>query len=286
MMSSSAGSVDGISLRTMQPIDISRSQELSARLQWPHRREDWAAMYRLSKGAVLEADDGAIVGTCFATLQGSYATIGLVIVDPAYQGRKLGQSLMKWAVDAAQGRSIVLNATEAGLPLYEKLGFRSFNRVHQYQGQSVAEPSDLDGSRTRLARQCDFDQIVHLADSSTAFSRQAVIAEFCAIAKKIVVIEENGDVVGFGISRPFGRGYTIGPVVAHSQEQARQVVASLLTDLQESFVRIDVTDRSGLEDIVQATGLKPVGQVPTMVLGEEPPAAPARQFAVASQALG
>jgi len=242
-------------------------------------------MYRLSEGAVLEADDGSIVGTCFATLQGSYATIGLAIVDPAYQGRKLGQRLMKWAVDVAQGHSIVLNATEAGLPLYEKMGFRSFDRVHQYQGQSVAEPL-LDSSRTRLATPRDFDQIVHLADSSTAFSRQAVIAEFCAIAKKVAVVEENGEVVGFGISRPFGRGYAIGPVVAYSKQQARQLVASLLTDLQESFVRIDVTDQSGLEDIIQATGLKLAGQVPTMVLGEEPPAAPARQFAVASQALG
>lgn len=286
MMSSSAGSVDGISLRTMQSIDVSKGQGLSARLLWPHRREDWAQMYRLSEGAVLETDDGSIIGTCFATLQGSYATIGLVIVDPAYQGRKLGQRLMKWAVDVAEGRSIVLNATEAGLPLYEKLGFRSFNRVHQYQGQSVAEPSGLDSSRTRLATPGDFDEIVHLADSSTAFSRQAVIAEFCAIAKKVVVVEENGKVVGFGISRPFGRGYAVGPVVAHSQEQARQLVASLLTDMRESFVRIDVTDQSGLEDIVQASGLKPVGQAPMMVLGEEPPAAPARQFAVASQALG
>ena len=285
-MNSSAGSVDGISLRTMQSIDVSKGQELSARLQWPHRREDWAQMYRLSEGAVLEADDGSIVGTCFATRQGSYATIGLVIVDPAYQGRKLGQRLMKWAVDVAEGRSIVLNATDVGLPLYEKMGFRSFNRIHQYQGQSVAGPSELDSRRTRLATARDFDQIVHLADSSTAFSRQAIIAEFCAIAKKVAVVEENGAVVGFGISRPFGRGYAIGPVVAHSREQARQLVASLLTDLQESFVRIDVTDQSGLEDIVQATGLKLVGQVPTMVLGEEPPAAPARQFAVASQALG
>lgn len=284
-MSSSAGSAGGISLRTMQSIDVSKGQELSAGLQWPHRREDWAQMYRLSEGAVLEADGGSIVGTCFTALQGSYATIGLVIVDPAYQGRKLGQRLMKWAIDVAEGRSIVLNATKAGLPLYEKLGFRSFNRIHQYQGQSVAEPSELDSSRIRLATSGDFDRIVHLADSSTAFSRQAVIAEFCAIARKVVVVEENGHVVGFGISRPFGRGYAIGPVVAHSQEQARQLVASLLTDLQESFVRIDVTDQSGLEDIVQGAGLALVGQVPTMVLGEEPPAAPARQFAVASQAL-
>lgn len=285
-MSSSAGSVDGISLRTMQPVDVSKGQELSAKLQWPHRREDWAQMYKLSEAAVLEADDGSIVGTCFATLQGSYATIGLVIVDPAYQGRKLGKRLMTWAVDVVQGRSIVLNATEAGLPLYEKMGFRSFNRVHQYQGQSLAEPSQFDSSRTRLATPGDFDRIVHLADISTGFSRRAVIAEFCAIAQKVAVIEENGDVVGFGISRPFGRGYAVGPVVAQSEEQARQLVAGFLTDLPGSFVRIDCTDRSELEDIIQGARLKPVGQVQTMVLGEEPPAAPTRQFAVASQALG
>ncbi len=280
------GSANGISLRPMQPIDVSRGQELSARLLWVHRREDWAQMFRLSKGVVLEAAGGSIIGTCFTTLQGSYATVGLVLVDSEYQGRKLGRRLMRWAIDAAQRRSIVLNATEAGLALYEKLGFRTFSHVRQYQGEGIAEPAGFDSSLIRLATAPDFGRIIHLADISTAFSRQAVITELCTIAKKVIVLEKNGDVVGFGLSRPFGRGYMIGPVVAHTVEHARKLVASLVMDLRGSFVRIDCSEQSGLEDILQRVGLKQVGQVRTMVLGEEPPVVQARQFAIASQALG
>lgn len=286
-MTHSENSVDEITLRPMKPIDVPRGQELSASLRWPHRREDWAQMFRLSEGAVLEIDDGTIIGTCFTTLQGTYATIGLVIVDPAYQGRKLGQRLMQWALDIATGYTVVLTATEAGLPLYEKLGFRAFGIVRQFQADNIAAPAPMDTSAIRRATARDFDKVVQLADASTGFFRSAIITEFSEIARRVLVVVENSEVVGFGISRPFGHGFSIGPVVAGNAEHGRQLVASLLTDLEGNFVRIDCVDQSGLEDIIQQTGMKLVAEAPTMVRGEKPTVGEkARQFAVATQALG
>ena len=62
--------------RPMTPADLPAPHELSMRLKWPHRLEDWALMQRAFKGFVaLEGEQ--LIGTAFACPQGAFATIGL-----------------------------------------------------------------------------------------------------------------------------------------------------------------------------------------------------------------
>jgi ribosomal protein S18 acetylase RimI-like enzyme len=69
---------------------------------------------------------GTLLGTVGVVRYPSFAYIGLMAVDPAQQQRGLGRWLLEHALAWLEQRGVgcaVLDATEAGAPLYEKLGF-------------------------------------------------------------------------------------------------------------------------------------------------------------------
>ncbi|MBT0770897.1 GNAT family N-acetyltransferase [Kineosporia sp. J2-2] len=70
--------------------------------------------------AAVSYDDGAAVGVFWlATL-------------PGHRGAGLGSAVMTSILAAHPGRASVLVATQAGLPLYERLGYRTVSRGHWY----------------------------------------------------------------------------------------------------------------------------------------------------------
>src|SRR3954451_17409532 len=85
---------------------------------------------RLPHGRLLVADSGgAIMGTGGAVGFGSTAWIGGVTVAPAARGARLGQRLTEAAIAAVGGAStLLLLASEAGRPIYDRLGFEAEGR--------------------------------------------------------------------------------------------------------------------------------------------------------------
>jgi predicted N-acetyltransferase YhbS len=77
-------------------------------------------------GVLLVAEeDGVVVGTAASVAFGSTGWIGGVTVTPAARGRGLGRALTEAAIDALDERveTVLLLATPAGRPIYERLGF-------------------------------------------------------------------------------------------------------------------------------------------------------------------
>ena len=74
---------------------------------------------------VAEAD-GEVVGTGVLSVNGSVGWIGTIWVEPAWRRRGVGMALTQATIDTAESagcRTLLLVATEAGRPLYEKIGF-------------------------------------------------------------------------------------------------------------------------------------------------------------------
>ncbi|MBZ7924874.1 GNAT family N-acetyltransferase [Ensifer adhaerens] len=270
----------------MYSSDIAAAHALSNRLRWPHRAEDWEQMYRLCRGVVIETPEAEVIGTSLAFLQGDVGTIGLVIVDPRYQGMRLGRRLMEASLSLTGRRSVVLNATDAGVPLYRKLGFEETGAVSQIQGSSAFSTGGDTRDRIRAATADDLEKLVVLASSAAGFDRREVITTYFASANSTVVYMENAGLAGFGICRRFGHGYQIGPVVAANSEQAREIVTALLADVRGEFVRIDCPEHDELASVLGPASLRCVGQVRTMCRGKLVLPQSVRQFAIASQALG
>ena len=113
---------DGVVLRPMTADDLPQAHALSAEQRWPHRPVDWEQMFAHSEGLVAERD-GKVVATAQRWLWGDHhATIGLVIVSPACQGRRIGHRLMSALLEDMDDRTVLLQATAEGRGLYERLG--------------------------------------------------------------------------------------------------------------------------------------------------------------------
>lgn len=272
--------------RPMTEADLPAAHALSVQLKWPHRLDDWAMLQRVSDGFVV-LDGERLIGSAFTCPQGEYATIGLVIVSNDYQGQGIGRRLMEKALAACGTRTPMLNATLAGAPLYESQGFVEFGRVQQHQGQVEvpALPELSQGETCRPLRTNDHDALLALAKAASGLDRREVLRDLQV--EQALGIERDGELRGFALLRPFGRGRCIGPVVAENINQAKHLIGVLLAQVPDAFVRIDIPVACGLSDWLEQAGLKNIDTVAQMALGTPPQSSQGvHPFALITQAIG
>ena len=275
-----------ITLRPMTGADIDAATALSREQAWPHREEDWALFLEAGEGIVAERE-GRVLGTVMAWRYGEdFATLGMVIVANAAQGQGVGRTLMEAMLDRLKGRRVVLNATAAGLPLYEKLGFVETDTVHQHQATAASIPPVSVTPAGRVRALGPDDDLGDLYSRASGMDRAALLERLAAIARTAVLIRDRQP-LGFAQSRRFGRGWLIGPVVAPDQVGARALILHELGAHAGAFCRLDVTGEGGLSEWLEEIGVPRVDTVKTMTRGRKPDHDPdVSVYAVAAQALG
>jgi predicted N-acetyltransferase YhbS len=285
-----AMSVQGdVTLRPMTEADIRAAHGLSVEAGWPHRAEDWEFLFRLGRGVVACDASGSVLGTAmwwpFAAEAGS---IGMVIVSPKLQKRGIGRQMMRRMAEEAGPRTLRLTATTAGYRLYETEGFRTVGAIHQHQGTAVLAgegPQPVAGT-IRAMREGDRRAVTVLDRAAFGADRTAVFDQLAGETGR--VCERGEAVVGFAFLRPFGRGLTIGPVVAEDDAMAIALVQPLVAKAAGQFLRIDTPVAEGpFVDCLNASGLPRVGGGTVMVRGPGLTGSnAARTYGLVNQALG
>ncbi len=277
-----------INYRKFTPADLDAAQRLSLAVDWPHRREDWQWVLAIGAGYVAVHDDRVVGTILYWKHDARHASLGMVIVDPASQGQGIGRELMSLALRDLEGSSVQLNATPAGKPLYERLGFREIGRVQQHQGLAHAGTvaAAVRGERLWPMGRSDARRLAALATRAAGMSRSRVLGGVLDVAQGIV-LDRGGEVIGFALLRRFGRGLVIGPVVAPDPQRAKLLIAHWTAVNPRKFLRIDVHSSQRLGAWLERIGLKKVDTVVTMSKGA-PPAkdATVHDYALVSQALG
>ena len=279
---------DGVVLRAMQADDLGAAHALSLEVHWPHRLADWQLVFELGQGIVAERD-GERVGAAMSWLWGpGHATLGLVIVDPRCRGRRIGFRMMQALLALLSGRSIWLNATQAGRGLYERLGFVRVGEVRQHQGTALSAPlvALAEGWRLRPADHNDQASLIKLDALARGMPRDHLLTGLLTQADT-VVLDYADQARGFAMLRRFGRGLVIGPVVAPDAAGAMALIAYLVGLSAGKFVRIDVDFDGGLTEWLESLGLLRVDMATEMLRGSMPAGeAVVRRFALVTQALG
>jgi len=282
--------MDGVVLRPMTAADLPHAHALSAELRWPHRPADWEQMFSHAEGVAAERD-GELIATGLRWLWGkTHATIGLVIVSPACQGRRIGHRLMSALLDGLDDRTVLLHATAEGRGLYERLGFVRTGEMRQHQG--LAQPAPLialqPGWRLRPAGLNELPALQSLDAAARGMPRDALIAELLQTADACVVLDHDNEPKGFAMLRRFGRGHSIGPVVAPDAEGAKALIAHLAGLNAGNSTRIDIDFDSGLAEWLESIGLLRVDAPTTMVRGGAAavPVGSPSLFAIVTQAVG
>ena len=283
-MAAPAGS---LTLRSMTGPDIATASVLSREQAWPHREEDWTLFLDAGEGLVAERA-GRVLGTVMAWRYGEdFATVGMVIVASDVQGQGVGRKLMEAMLDCLAGRTVVLNATAAGLPLHEKLGFVETGVIHQHQAitPGVAVAEGIPDGRVRTMGRSD-DGLGDLYSRASGMDRTTLFERLAANAHTVVLTRDH-QTVGFAQVRRFGRGWLVGPVVAPDPGGAKALIVHGLRTHAGTFCRLDVPDDSGLSEWLEGIGLPRVDSVKTMVRGRSPQPDPGISVrAIAAQALG
>ncbi|RZN10399.1 GNAT family N-acetyltransferase [Bradyrhizobium genosp. SA-3] len=277
---------DGVVVVPFNTSHLQGALKLSQEMSWPYRLVDWDVALQLGKGFVLERG-GTVIGTAAWWPYGeTHASAGMIIVANAAQGRGYGARLMDALLASARPRSIALNSTAEGQALYRRRGFVPIGVIHQHQG-IPREPREA--SRSDLVRSIaaiDFEAIMRLDREATGLERRQMLEKLLHSGDGYV-LQRDGMARGYAISRLFGRGHVIGPVVAETPTDAQALIETALARLGSVFVRIDTSATSQLGEWLEGIGLEQVGDATTMILGTPAPSSgPARVFAIPNQSFG
>jgi predicted GNAT family N-acyltransferase len=277
-----------VHMHALTPAGLPLAHGLSREQQWPHREKDWSRLLDLGEGVVAESD-GEVVGTTMWWKQGpDFATIGMVIVANAAQGSGIGRQLMETALTNLGGRTVMLNATDEGLPLYRKLGFEPVGSIFQHQGAAFSVPIAelIPNERVAPMKVGEWPDIARLDRQATGIDRSHVLQYLCNNAHG-VVLNRDGEQAGYALFRRFGRGYAIGPTIAPDIGGAKALISHWLGSNAGMFCRIDIPENAALSSWLDELGLPCVGRVTRMSLGAAPQAGKAaRPFSIINQAIG
>jgi len=253
-------------LGTLLPEHLAQAVDLSTALGWPYREADWRFALELGHGVALQSD-GHLLGTALWWAYGEqHASMGMIIVAAQLQGRGFGRALTEALLASAGERSIILNSTAAGAPLYASLGFVPYGRVFQHQAVFEASADSAQQADLRPFRPEDEAAVMQLDRAATGTDRSALLRSLFS-AGEAWVLERGNGLAGYACVREFGRGLVIGPVVTSSGQDAQGLIASLAARHRGRFLRIDVTEQSGLSPWLTEMGLPCVGDALSMVRG-------------------
>lgn len=283
---------ENITIRPMDEQDIATALAMTQALHWPHTHQDWQQINSLGPSLVMEVDH-QIIGTACLVQQGNYASVGLIVIDDAFQGQGLGRRIMHEIMSRAQPDThFFLTATEMGKPLYQKLGFNEYAIIEQYQnhvdGHLIPALNPKDNAVIRELKDEESGMIQTFMNESTGIDRTAIAQKLAKQSTRTLVTEHNGQITGLAMLRAFGRGYSIGPVIADHQENAVALIARHLTQCDQQFVRLDINNHYSLMgESLTRFGLSKVDTVSQMVKGTQPKTqSPLIQYALVTQALG
>jgi ribosomal protein S18 acetylase RimI-like enzyme len=283
-----------VRFREMVPSDIEVGLRLCRASGWNQVRRDWEMFLRLSPHACRVAiKDAQVVGTvATVNYEDRFAWVAMVLVDAKARGSGIGTQLVKEALAVLTDvRSIRLDATPAGRGVYRQLGF-----VGEYGLSRMAAVVSTDSVMTRDHRggarpmtPDDLAAVLGLDGQVFGADRRVLIEWLLEGAPEYAWVHEaRGQISGYVLGRHGFSAEHLGPVIAHDQHVARQLVTACLHQQTGKQFILDAT-RSEAEWRIwlESLGFREQRPFIRMSRGEAPsPGLPAQQFAIMGPEFG
>lgn len=280
----------GIRLRAMRDGDM-KPADTVLRLAY-HNDLDYTSRLRRQlalqpDGWRVMEDGGALVGCGGATVMGAVGYIGLVGVDPARQRQGLATTLMHTLIDwlHTQGcATILLDASDAGKPLYLRLGFTVDDGVSLWRaGATPSLPdSPAEAITVRALRDDDLREVIAFDAQGYGAPRDRVIEAYIRDhpAVALVARDEAGALRGYlAVQAATGAA---GPWLASTPDAARALLRVALARDGAAIETVQAPDANyDAATLLQSAGFTPFRMLAHMRLG--PPLTPARRQTVYGQ---
>jgi predicted N-acetyltransferase YhbS len=240
-------------------------------------RRDELAFYRsLKPNSWLVATlDGARVGAGGVTCYGPFAWLGLMAVDPAMQRRGIGQALVEALIVRAHElgcESVLLDASNAGAPVYARVGFVEDDCVRVYSRESPEVSVDGDpipAQRVTPLTQDDLSALVAFDARHFGARREALLAASLHLYgdRVFATRDEAGAIAGYLVAQE----QRFGPWVAATPEDAGALLAHALTlpYVMAPSVLAPAQNRDAM-DLLERAGFRSSRELRHMRYGGEP----------------
>ena len=278
-----------LQIRDMTEADVDAALALAKAQGWRDRRRFYDFVFRTSTcQPVAGVVGGRLVATGLATASGPVGWLGAIAVESDFRRRGIGRAVTEdlcGRLKAAGCTTLSLEATEAGRPMYERMGFRFVTAYHQLQADHLPDPPAAPaGSTFRRLEPADLPAVFVLDRLATAEDRSVPLAVLAGMEAGGRILENEGAVRGFVF--PAERAY--GPIVAPRFEDGL-----FLLDLHRHLVPAGDHVRAGVPDEnsagwqeLMARGWVETWQAPRYLLGPDVPWRPDWIWGQLNSAMG
>ena len=206
-----------VDLRPMTSADLVDGMRLKGEAGWNQVEADWRRFLALGgDGCFVAERQGRVVGSVTTCRFGSIGWVAMLLVEKAHRGAGIGRILLMRALEhleARGARSVRLDATALGRPLYESLGFRVDFRLGRYGGNL---PHAGNGEEPLPGRSADPTWIAALDRVVTETDRRVLLDRFL-LDNPLECLESGpvgGPIRGYVLWRPGSSADQIGPCIA------------------------------------------------------------------------
>ena len=299
--------VERLELRDLTPADVDDAIALAIAQGWRDRRRFYDLVLRTSTSrARVGMIHGQIVATGIATANGPVGWLGGIVVDARFRARGYGRAMTENLIQllrAAGCSTVSLEATNAGRPMYERMGFRLVTHYHQLEaGHLDVRPAPPAGTRVRALEPADLPAVIELDRAATAEDRSAplaVLAEAGGWILESAPTERSGGARGSGSGQAESDHGPIRGFLLPAERSYGAVIAPrfedglFLLDLHRSVAPAEGHVRAGIpgEHIaavheLQSRGWEETWQAPRLLLGPDVPWHPEWIWGQINSAMG
>jgi GNAT superfamily N-acetyltransferase len=279
-------------LRRLCADDLAAADQLRADLGWNQTILDWQRLLTLSpEGCFVAEQNARIVGTCTTLTYGNaLAWIGMMMVHPASRGQGIGKALLQHAVDRLRQcgvRCIKLDATPMGKPLYARIGFVPEWTLTRWEHQGPPLGIEPTPDFIHAPAEKDWRGILALDTRSCGVHRGPLLRSLAADSRRLLVYENGGSILGFGMLRTGARADYLGPM-AVKPGIGEELARCLLSGHDDQPIFWDIPDMNQpASDLARRLGFTFLRPLTRMYIETNlVPSDPFGQWAIADPATG
>lgn len=245
-------------IRNMTEADIPLGMALTREEGWNQTEADWRRFLTLEPhGCFVAEHAGEPVGTTTTCVLGRVGWIAMVLVAQAHRGRGLGTALMERALEYLQRRgvrSLRLDATAAGRPLYERLGFVGEYQVVRWGGTPQMDSGE---SRAQVYGEDYLEPLAALDREATGADRRRLLSRLAEEYPEAAwFTTDGGQLTAYLLARRGAVATQIGPSVAAVERDGRALLTVALAQHRGRPVLVDIPeDNEPASSVVRAAGL-------------------------------
>ncbi|MBG9447507.1 GNAT family N-acetyltransferase [Cytobacillus firmus] len=279
-------------LAELNQYDIPGLIDLSASVGWDY--DEYEVRTLLESGRVFGHKNAAgriVSSSAIIPYDTNLASIGMVIVHEEFRGLRLAMEAVRKCAESINGdMSLMLIATKEGKPLYEKMGFKTVDFISKFLCDQFVPVNlqDHDGVFIEDFNQSDLAQLVDLDGAAFGDKRSVFLRNRISQSKQCLVVKNNnGEIIGYGLSIQGPVNLILGPIAAPDSDTAALIVEKLALH-HKGKLRIDVPEgRTDFVPYLERSGFVKTNTPPVMMKNSA--AMPQRNntlYAIASQAFG